>query len=115
MQPKHRERAERAISETGDAVDRAIYAIEALMRIYQLERMLYLLVAVASAALFVYATILLFQQRTFAVGTAVAVLGGSGLATAASARIGYFFNKGFALIDKAITAITSSGAVNGSD
>lgn len=91
-----------------DDLTRALDALERLMRIFQVERVLYLIVTCVSIILFVYAGIRLFAEQGVSVPGMTAVPGGSGLATAASLRVTFFLNKSFQIIEDIIRKITGA-------
>lgn len=88
MPPEDRE----TITQTLDALDR-------LMRMFQAERMVYLFFAAASFGLFLLAAYLMFSSRQVQVGAIVSIFGATGICAASGARIAFFLNKSFNLIE----------------
>jgi hypothetical protein len=89
-----------------DELDRALDALERLMHIFQVERILYLIVTCIGFVLTVYAAIRLLTEQAISVPGMTAVLSGSGLVTAASLRVTFFLNKSFQIIEDVIRKIT---------
>lgn len=83
----------------------ALDALARLMKIFQAERILYLIVSFVSFLILLFATIKLFTEHDVSEGTMTAVLGGSGLATIASSRVSYFLNKSFRIIEDIIRKV----------
>jgi len=90
------------------ALNDALNALERLMRIFGVERVLYLIVAFVSFLMLLYAGFRIFTEQHISIPTAAAVLGGSGLATAAATRVGFFLNKAFAIIEDIIRKFTDT-------
>jgi hypothetical protein len=83
------------LTDTLDAVDR-------LLKMFVVERYVYLVLTIASfliLLIFGYQVATTKQANTEVV---VAVFGGSGLVAASSARISWFFNRAFSLIERLI-------------
>ncbi|HEY3054101.1 MAG TPA: hypothetical protein VGK04_12010 [Thermoanaerobaculia bacterium] len=92
-----------------EALKQALDALERLMRIFQVERILYLIVAFTSFLLLVFAAFRLFNEEAVGAATVTAVLGGTGLATAAAARVGFFLNRAFKLIEDIVRKLAGIG------
>jgi len=92
------------------ALEQALNALERLMRIFQIERILYLLGAGASLVLFVYAAYRVFSRGDFTTTDMVVILGATGVSTACSSRVAFFLNKAFQLIEDIIRKLTNTGA-----
>lgn len=90
------------------ALEQALNALERLMRIFQVERVLYLLGATASLILFVYAGYRLFSQGSITTADMVIILGATGVSTACSSRVAFFLNKAFQLIEDIIRKLTGA-------
>jgi hypothetical protein len=74
-------------------------ALERLMRIFQLERALYLVFGLASLVLFLYSGYRMFAAGVPSSADMAVVLGATGVAGACSTRVVYFLNKAFALLE----------------
>jgi hypothetical protein len=91
-----------------EILEQALNAMERLMRIFRLERILYLVAGFASLALFIYAGYRLFSQREVRTEDMTLILGASGVSTACSSRVAYFLNKAFKLIERIIQKLTDT-------
>lgn len=83
----------------------ALDALERLLKMFSAERYFYLALTALSFLLLLYAGYLLVVSQTADKATLIAIFGSSGLVAAASARIVYFFNKAFALIERLIRGL----------
>jgi hypothetical protein len=83
-------------------------ALERLLKMFVVERYVYLLLTVASFAILLIFGYQLITTRQASNEILVAVFGGSGLVAVSSARISWFFNRAFSIIEKLI-----HGAENG--
>jgi hypothetical protein len=98
---------------TKPSLDDVISALERLMRLFQVERILYLIFGLASLVLFVYASYRMFSAGA-PNGTDMAiVLGSTGVSAACSSRVVYFLNKAFGIIEALVVSKNSDGANNG--
>lgn len=88
------------LRETLDALDR-------LLKMFMVERYVYLALTVASFAILLIFAYQLATTRSASVEVLTAVFGGSGLIAASSARISWFFNRAFTLIEKLIQGAES--------
>ncbi len=82
----------------GDLVNRTLDALDRLMRMFAIERMLYLVCAIVSFVLLVVCLISLFQTKQISVPQLAMVFGSSGLIAASAARVSFFLNKSFDLV-----------------
>jgi hypothetical protein len=80
----------------------ALGALEKLLKMFSVERYVYLLMTALSFLLLLYSGYLLVASREADTATLVAIFGSSGLVAASSARICLFFDKSFRLIEKLI-------------
>lgn len=85
-----------------DPVQRTLDALERLMRMFALERILYLLAAFVSFILLIVCLVLLFYSRQISVPELTMVFGASGLIAASAARVSFFLNKAFDLVSEII-------------
>ena len=76
----------------------ALDALERLVRMFAVERIIYLVLTAASFLLVLYAAYLLIVNDGTDTAGLVSIFGASGLITASSGRISFFFNKAFNLI-----------------
>lgn len=86
-------------------LEQVLLALDRLMNLFKLERILYLVGAFASLMLFVYAAYRLFSGTEVASADMVLILGASGVATACSTRVAYFLNRSFKIIEDVVAAI----------
>jgi phosphoglycerol transferase MdoB-like AlkP superfamily enzyme len=93
-----------ALTETLDAVER-------LLNLFRVERMVHLLIGVVAFGMLVYAIALLFKGGV-TTQLLVCLFGSSGLITVSSARITYFFNRAFKLVEEVILKLLESGVTN---
>jgi len=85
-----------------ELVETALNALERLLKMFQLERVIYLITSTISILILLYAAYLLVDKKCANTEVIVAIFGGGGLVTAASARISFFFNKAFGLMESLI-------------
>lgn len=94
-----------ALTETLDAVER-------LLNLFRIERMVHLLIGVIAFGMLVYAIVLLFKGGGMTTQLLICLFGSSGLITVSSARITYFFNRAFKLVEEVIHKLLESGVSN---
>jgi hypothetical protein len=95
------------LKETLDAMDR-------LLSLFRVERMLHLGMGVLGFLLLVYAIVLLFRQSgVVPTELLVALFGSGGLIAVSSARITFFFNKAFKLVEDIVRSLIRTGETNG--
>jgi hypothetical protein len=97
-----------------DAQDRQIIkqtldALERLMRMFQAERIIYLLGAAASFALLMYAAFLMIHSGKIDAAQIGLIFGATGLSAVSGARIAYFLNKSFNLIEDVVRKLAGVG------
>lgn len=90
-----------------DLINRTLSALERLMRMFAVERILYLLCALLSFGLLIFVLVSLFLSGSLAVMHLVMIFGASGLIAASAARVSYFLNRSFNLIDMIIRQLAS--------
>ena len=76
-----------------ELLEQALNALERLMRIFVVERILYLVAGVASSGLFIFAGYRLFSQDVVRTEDMVIILGATGVSTACSTRLALYLNK----------------------
>lgn len=89
-----------------ELLEAALNALDRLLRMFMVERYVYLALTVLSFGLLLYAGYLLIVTQAANTEVLVAVFGGSGLVAASSARISWFFNRAFSLIEDLIKRIS---------
>ncbi len=89
-----------------ELLDAALNALDRLLNMFMIERYAYLALTVLSFALLLYAGILMITTNGANTEVLVAVFGGSGVVAASSARISWFFNRAFTLIEDLIKRIS---------
>jgi len=85
-----------------DLVGRTLDALDRLMRMFAIERILYLICAIVSFVLLIICLVFLFQTRQISVPQLAMVFGASGLIAASAARVSFFLNKSFDLVSTII-------------
>jgi len=81
-----------------DLVNRTLDALDRLMRMFAVERVLYLVCAIVSFVLLIVCLISLFQTKQISTPQLAMVFGASGLIAASAARVSFFLNKSFDLV-----------------
>lgn len=84
---------------TQELMQVALGALKELLAMFRVERFVYLVVAALAFVLFVYSAFKLISDDNTTRPVVVSFLGGSGLATLSAARVSYFLNRGFSLIE----------------
>jgi hypothetical protein len=92
--------------EQKELLEAALDALDRLLKMFLVERYIYLLLTVLAFGLLLYAGYLMVVHTTANTEALVAVFGGSGLVAASSARISWFFNRAFSLIEDVIKGVT---------
>lgn len=72
------------------------------MRMFAIERILYLICAIVSFVLLIVCLVFLFQTKQISVPQLAMVFGASGLIAASAARVSFFLNKSFDLVSTII-------------
>ena len=85
-----------------ELVDTALGALERLMAMFKIERDVYLVLTMFAFLLLLYAAYMLITDRPGNTEVLVALFGSSGMIAMSSARIIYFFNRSFKLIEQLI-------------
>lgn len=82
-------------------------ALERLLRLFQLERTIHLIVGIIGFLMLLYAAVMLLTPSNLKTNTTllVSLFGSSGLITLSSARITYFFNRAFRLVERIIEGL----------
>jgi hypothetical protein len=84
----------------------ALDALDRLLKMFMVERYVYLALTAFSFLLLVYTAYLLVTTRAVNTQMLVAVFGSTGLIAASSARISWFFNRAFILIEDLIRRLS---------
>lgn len=86
-------------------------ALERLLNLFRIERIVHLVVGIVAFLMLLYAIgLLIFRsQSTLDTALLVSLFGSSGLIAVSSARITYFFNKAFTLVEDVIRILIKSG------
>lgn len=87
---------------SNDLVNRTLDALERLMRMFAIERYLYLISALISFILLVIAIVRLITEDGVGALDLSLIFGATGLIAASAARVSYFLNKSFDLISSII-------------
>jgi hypothetical protein len=89
-----------------ELLDAALNALDRLLKMFMVERYVYLALTLLSFVLLLYAAYLVILRGTANTEVLVAVFGGSGLIAVSSARISWFFNRAFSLVEDLIKRIS---------
>ena len=92
-----------------ESITQTLDALERLMRMFQAERIIYLMSAAASFVLLIYAAYLMFSSGTVSVGEMGLIFGATGVSAISGSRIAYFLNKSFNLIEDIVRNLTGVG------
>jgi hypothetical protein len=93
-----------------EIITETLDALERLMRMFSAERMLYLLGAIGSMGLLLLAAFLMITSKEGVNYTQIGLIfGATGVAAATGARIAYFLNKSFNLVEDVVRTITGVG------
>jgi len=82
-----------------DSIRITLDAIERMMRVFNTERIIYLCGALASLVLLGYAAFLMIRTGSFNLEQAGLLFGSGGLFTVTGARVVFFLNRTFNLIE----------------
>ena len=77
-------------------------ALDRLLKMFMVERYVYLVLTAFSFLLLIYAAYMLVTSESANTATLVAVFGSTGLIAASSARISWFFNRAFTLVEELV-------------
>jgi hypothetical protein len=94
------------------ALKETLNAVERLLNLFRIERMVHLLIGVVAFGMLVYAIALLFKAGEMSTQLLICLFGSSGLITVSSARITYFFNRAFKLVEDVIRKLLESGVTD---
>ncbi len=84
----------------------ALDALDRLLKMFMVERYVYLALTAFSFLLLLYTAYLLVTKDSIDTQMLVAIFGSTGLIAASSARISWFFNRAFSLIEDLIRRIS---------
>ena len=88
------------------SITQTLDALERLMRMFQAERMIYLLSAAASFGLLLYAAFLMFTSGEVTAAEIGLIFGATGVTAVSGGRIAYFLNKSFNLVEDIVRKLT---------
>jgi hypothetical protein len=103
IQVKHNQTSN--VSEFGVYLKQTLDAMDRLLNLFRFERAIHLIVGVVSFALLLYVIYSLLSQNNLDKTLLIPLFGSAGLITVSSARITYFFNKAFNLIEIIVQAL----------
>lgn len=81
-------------------------AVERMMRLFHTERIIYLAGAIGALALLGYAAFLMIRSGSFSVEQAGLLFGAGGLFTVSGARVVFFLNRTYDLIEDIVRKLT---------
>jgi flagellar biosynthesis protein FlhB len=96
-------------SDDREVITQTLDALERLMRMFQVERIVYLLLSVISFGLMVIAGYLMLKDQHPSYGQFSLIFGSSGLCAASVSRVARFLNKSFNLIEDVVRKLTGVG------
>ena len=88
-------------------------AMERLLNMFRFERHIHLFIGVVAFLMLIYAIVLLVKAEGVSTELLVSLFGSAGLITVSSARITFFFNKAFTLVEDIVRALIRTGGQNG--
>ncbi|WP_372626918.1 hypothetical protein [Arsukibacterium sp.] len=91
--------------DNAELVKTTLDAMERLLRMFMLERFIYLALTLLSFCLLLYAIVQLFAENQMTTTLLVSIFGGSGLIAVSSMRVVWFFNRAFSLIEGQINKL----------
>src|SRR5215211_1422885 len=80
--------------------------LERLLNLFRLERIIHLVIGVLAFLMLLYAIVLLVRAKPVDTTLLTSLFSSAGLITISSARITYFFNKAFKLVEDIIRLMT---------
>lgn len=83
-------------------------ALTRLLNLFRFERIIHVVIGIVAFLMLLYAITLLFRSNGVDTTLLVTLFGSTGLITVSSARITYFFNKAFNLIEDIIRIMTGA-------
>lgn len=86
-----------------ETLDTILTSVERLLKLFEVERKIHLIIGIIGFSILLYACFLLITSKEISTTLLTALFGSSGLVTISSARITYFFNKAFNLIENIIS------------
>ncbi len=89
-----------------EVLSAALDALDRLLKMFTIERYVYLGLTSVSFIILLYTGYLLLSSKAADEELLIAVFGSSGLIAASSARISWFFNRSFSLIEGLIKRLT---------
>lgn len=92
-----------------ESIAQTLDALERLMRMFQAERIIYLMSATASFVLLIYAAYLMFSSDQVTPAEVGLIFGATGVSAISGSRIAYFLNKSFNLIEDIVRSLTGVG------
>lgn len=84
----------------------ALDALDRLLKMFMVERYVYLALTTVSFIILLYTGYLLVATKAADQELMIAVFGSSGLIAASSARISWFFNRAFTLVESLIKRLS---------
>lgn len=91
--------------EKKELLEATLNALDRLLKMFMVERYLYLMLTAVSFALLLYAGYMMISSKSLNTEVLVAIFGGSGLVAVSSARISWFFNRAFTIVEDLIKRI----------
>ncbi|WP_333608634.1 hypothetical protein [Arsukibacterium sp.] len=82
-----------------ELVKTTLDALERLMKMFTIERYLYLALTCFSFLLLIYAVVQMFSNDLISTTVLVSIFGGSGLVAVSAFRVVWFFNRSFTLVE----------------
>jgi hypothetical protein len=88
--------------DTRELLESSLNALDRLLKMFAIERYVYLVLTALSFVLLLYASYLFIAKVPADSTILISLFGSAGLITVSSARISWFFNRAFSLIENLI-------------
>lgn len=88
-------------------------AVERLVHLFRFERIIHLVAGLVALLMLLYGVVALLRTHDVTTSLLVSLFGSSGLIAVSSARITYYFDKAFSLIEHIIHSLTRSEGDHG--
>jgi hypothetical protein len=89
-----------------EIIERTLDALDRLMRMFQVERIVYLACAITSFGLLIYAGYIMAKTNDVTIEQLGMMFGATGIVTISATRVSYFLNKSFNLMEDVIRRVS---------
>lgn len=97
------------MGEGDELIRQTLDALDRLMRLFAVERVVYLLCSIVSFGMLVFSLVVLFQTHQISTPQLGMIFGASGLIAASAARVSFYLNKSFDLVSSIIQQLAARG------